>query len=110
MNLIKKYTERYAYQIEYSEEDKVYIARCAELPDVLAHGKSDTDAIKEIKLAVEGVLKWMKEDKEALPEPFCYHKFSGELRLRMSQEKHRQVAIQAKLQGVSMNQYILSRI
>ncbi|MBF0207858.1 MAG: type II toxin-antitoxin system HicB family antitoxin [Oligoflexia bacterium] len=107
---LKNYIDRYAYQIEYSEEDKIYISRCAELPDLLAHGKTDIDALKEIKVVVGETLKWMEEEGEDFPEPLSHHKYSGELRIRMSQEKHRQVALKAKLQGVSMNQYILSRI
>ena len=52
----------------------------------------------------------MADDKEEIPEPFCLHKFSGEFRVRMPPEKHRKIAIEANLAGVSMNQYIVSKL
>ena len=67
-------------------------------------------ALKEIKVVALETLKWMKEDGEKLPEPFSLHKFSGEFRVRMTPEKHRKIAIESSLQGVSMNQFIVNKL
>jgi predicted HicB family RNase H-like nuclease len=52
----------------------------------------------------------MKKEGEEIPEPFSLHKFSGEFRVRMPPEKHRKIAIEASLQGVSMNHFIVSKL
>ncbi len=110
MKRLKDFANKYSYNIEFNSDDSIYIARCAELPSLAAHGKSQEDALKEIKVAVLGALEWMQKDGEELPEPFSLHKFSGEFRVRMPPEKHRKIAIEANLQGVSMNHFIISKL
>ena len=110
MKELNKYIAKYSYNIEYDQDDEIYLARCAEFPSLIAHGDNQEMALKEIKTAVLGALKWMKKDRQAFPEPFSLHKFSGEFRVRMPPEKHRKIAIEANLQGVSMNQLIVGKL
>jgi predicted RNase H-like HicB family nuclease len=110
MKKLKDAANKYSYNIEFDTDDDIYIAKCAELPALAAHGKTQEEALKEIKVAVLGTLEWMQEEGEEIPEPFCLHKFSGEFRVRMPPEKHRKIAIEASLQGVSMNQFIVSKL
>ena len=110
MKKIKDLANKYSYHLEYDPTDNIYIARCAELPDLMAHGNAQEQALKEIKVAVLGTLKWIKKEKESLPEPLCLHKFSGQLRIRMSPEKHKKIAIESSLQGTSMNQFIINKL
>jgi len=51
--LIKEYT----YRVEWSEEDKLYIARCLEFSSLATHGNTAEDALKEIKKVVEETIK-----------------------------------------------------
>ena len=110
MKHLNEYANQYSYNIEYDPDDKIYIGSCAEMPSLNAHGDTQELAIKEIKKVVLAALKWLADDKEEIPEPFCLHKFSGEFRVRMPPEKHRKIAIEANLAGVSMNQYIVSKL
>ena len=110
MNKLKDLTNKFSYNIEFDVDDNIYIARCAELSSLLAHGKTQEEALKEIKVVVLETLKWMEEDGEKIPEPFSLHKFSGEFRVRMPPEKHRKIAIESSLQGVSMNQFIVNKL
>lgn len=107
---LEDYAKKYSYNIEFDAEDDIYVARCAELPSIAAHGKSQDKALQEIRKAVTAALKWMSKEKETLPEPFSLHKFSGEFRVRMTPEKHRKIAIESNLAGVSMNQFIVSKL
>lgn len=107
---MKDLIDKYTYRVEWSEEDKTHIATCLELPTLKAHGKKIETAIKAIKKVVSATLKWMKDEKEEIPEPFSIRQFKGNLTLRTSPEVHRQLASQAAEQGVSINQYILSRV
>lgn len=49
-------------------------------------------------------------DGKPIPEPLTLQDFSGKFVLRVPVEVHRKVAINAKRQGVSINQYLLSKI
>jgi len=110
MKDLKSFINKYSYNIEFDADDNIYIAKCAELPGLLAHGKTQESALKEIKIAATAALELMSKKEIDLTEPLGLHKFSGEFRLRMPPEKHRKIAIEASLQGVSMNQLILSKI
>jgi predicted HicB family RNase H-like nuclease len=110
MKGIKGLIEKYTYRVEWSEEDQTHLASCLELPSLKAHGSTSEKALKEIKLVVEEALAWLKEDGEEFPEPFGMKQFKGNLTLRTSPEMHRKIAMKAAEQGVSINQYILSKI
>ena len=69
MSNLKDYVNKYSYNINFDAEDNIYIARCVELTSISAHGKSQEDAIKEIKVAVLNILECLKKDGEKIPEP-----------------------------------------
>lgn len=105
-NIVNKYT----YRIEWSEEDQVFIASCLEFPGLAAHGDTTENALKEIKLVIKESIKWLEEENKPVPQPLGVKKFKGNLTLRIPPEIHRELAIKSAEQGVSVNQYILSRL
>ncbi len=102
--------DRYTYREEWSEEDGVYIARCLEFPSLLAHGESPESALSELRGVVASVVEDMTQTGESLPEPFGSKVYSGKLVLRLPKELHRGVAIRAAEEGVSLNQYLISKL
>ena len=110
MKQIQSLIHKYSYHIAYNSEDGIYIALCAELPDLMAHGNTQEQALKEAKVAVLGALKWLKKEKKDFPKPLCLRDFSGHFRIRMSPEKHRKIAMEASLQKISMNQFIINKL
>jgi predicted RNase H-like HicB family nuclease len=102
--------EKYTFRVEWSEEDKAHIARCLEFPSLAAHGPTAAKALREIESVVIAAIEWMQEDGEPIPEPLGLKKFRGNLTLRVPSELHRQLAIESAEQGVSINQYVLSKI
>jgi predicted HicB family RNase H-like nuclease len=76
----------------------------------MAHGDTPNKALTEIEQVLEESIKWLEEAKEPVPEPFGLKKFKGNLTLRVPAEIHRKLAIKSAEEGVSVNQYILSRI
>jgi predicted HicB family RNase H-like nuclease len=107
---IKELPKSFNYNISFDSEDKIYIAKCAELPDLMAHGKTQVEALNEILKVVVSTLKWLKEEGSELPKPFSLINFSGKIGLRMTPEQHRHVAIKASLLGISINKYITSKL
>jgi predicted HicB family RNase H-like nuclease len=76
----------------------------------MAHGDTPKKALAEIEKVVEESIKWLVEEKEPIPEPFGLKKYKGNLTLRVPMEIHRKLVIKSAEEGVSVNQYILSRI
>ncbi|MCL1910919.1 MAG: type II toxin-antitoxin system HicB family antitoxin [Leptospirales bacterium] len=105
-----KPAEKYTYRVEWSEEDNVHIARCLEFKSLAAHADTAGKALVEIEKVVEETIKWLEDEKEPIPEPFGIRKFKGNLTLRVPVELHRYLAMKSAEEGVSLNQYILSKI
>ena len=98
--------EHYLYSVGWSEADDSFVARVAEFPSLAAHGDTQEEALSEIKDVVGFVLNDLKESDEPIPEPFGKRSFSGKLVLRMPEYMHRQLAIEAMQQGISLNQLL----
>ena len=106
----RKEAAKYTFRIEWSAEDNCHVARCLEFPSLTAHGKTSEDALREIEFVVDETIKWLKEEGEKIPEPLGMKTFKGNLTLRVPAEKHRELAMRALEEGVSINQFILARI
>ena len=97
---------KYTFRTQWSEEDQVHISHCLEFPSLSAHGDSPEAALNEIQIVVSESIKWMKSEKEEVPEPLGSKAFSGKYPLRITPELHRELAMRAAEQKVSLNQYI----
>jgi len=98
--------EQYLYSVGWSEEDEAFVARVAEFPSLAAHGETQEEAMREIRNVVGFVIQDLTESNELIPEPFGKRSFSGKLVLRMPEYMHRQLAIEAMRQGISLNQLL----
>lgn len=107
---MKNNIEKYTYRIEWSEEDSAHIAKCLEFPSLAAHGSTPDEALRQIEFVVKETIAWLIEEGEDVPIPFGIKKFRGHLTLRVPIEKHRELAIRSAEEGVSVNQFILSRL
>lgn len=102
--------EKFTYRVEWSEEDQTHVAYALEMPSVKAHANSAEGALREVKIPLELALLDMAENNEKIPEPLSVQNFKGNLSVRTTPEKHREIAVRASESGVSINQYILSKI
>lgn len=96
----------YCYTVAWSEDDRAYLARVAEFPSLAAHGDTQETSLRQIRFVVSAVLRDLKKSGEPIPKPFGRTKFSGRLNLRMPGYLHRQLAVEAAQQGISLNQLI----
>lgn len=102
--------EDYAYRVWWSQEDGAYIATVAEFPSLSCVEETQADAFFGIVDIVGCVLEDMAAAGETVPAPFASRSYSGKFALRMPPEKHRQLAIEAAEQHVSLNQLVVSRL
>jgi len=98
--------DHYRYSVSWSEEDQIFIARVSEFSLLSAHGDTQEEAIKELRGLVKFVLEDLASSGEPVPQPISERNFSGKINLRMPQFLHRELTLEAKEQGVSLNQLI----
>ncbi len=60
---------RYAIEIFYSDEDNGYMAVVPELSGCSAFGKTEEDALQEIKTAIQLWLETAKKEGRGIPQP-----------------------------------------
>jgi len=68
-------------------------------------GETIEDAYRNAEDAKHEWLAAAIEDDIAVPEPDSIEDYSGQFKLRLPRSLHRQLALQSKREGVSMNQY-----
>ena len=102
--------KHYTYRVRWSLEDEEYLATVAEFPSLSWLEPDMHAALSGLVTLVEGVIADMEATGEAIPEPLSSRSFSGNIRLRLPPEQHRELAMRAADEGVSLNRLICSLI
>ncbi len=93
----------YSQSVAWSIEDKMYVAVCPELDNLMALAATEEVAVKELKIAIGLVLEDMAASGEEPPPPQTHATHSGQFRVRIPRSLHAKLVIQAKREGVSLN-------
>lgn len=99
--------ENFSVNVVWSNEDNCFIATIPEFDGLSAHGDTREEATKEAQIALEGFIEVMKEDGEEIPKPQTLNSFSGQTRIRLPKNLHRELSQQAHNENVSLNTYIV---
>ena len=62
----------YSVLIQYDNRDSIYVAKIPELSGCIAHGNTQEDAMREIKIALELWLETANEAGMVIPEPMLF--------------------------------------
>lgn len=92
------------------EAGNYFAARVLEFDGCIATGETKEEAHNNIYEVLEGFIEVMIEEGEEVPEPISDGDFSGNLRVRMPKSLHKNLSQAAKLEGVSLNQYIVHKL
>ena len=107
----KSWIPKYAYLVQWSEEDQAFVVSVNELKGCMTHGDSQEHALEMAFQAVEGYLESMSSDGEEIPKPVALTTFSGNFPLRMTPELHRVIALEAMKHGYkSVNKFIVEKL
>lgn len=101
---------KYAFRVRWSKEDGEYLATVAEFPSLSWLDENQAEAFSGIVNLVKEVVEDMQEAGEQIPEPLSERNYSGNVRLRIPPEQHRELAIRAAEEGVSLNRLLCSLI
>jgi predicted RNase H-like HicB family nuclease len=63
---------KYEIIIYWSNEDDAFVAEVPELPGCMAHGSTQTDALKNINEAMELWIDVARKHGDTIPEPMCH--------------------------------------
>jgi predicted HicB family RNase H-like nuclease len=105
-----KLSDKYAYRVIWSEKDQEFVGLCAEFPSLSWFSSHPEAALRGIRKIVDNVLQDMDEHEESPPKPLSCRKFSGKFVVRIPPELHRNLAIQAKEQGISLNRLVSAKL
>lgn len=101
---------QYAYSVVWSPEDEEFVATVAEFPSLSWMDDDQIDALAGLRTLVQEVLEDMQANGEEVPKPLMERAYSGNIKLRVSPEKHRDLSRAAAQQGVSLNRYLSERL
>jgi len=107
--MTNKTTERYPADIFWSDEDEGFVALARDLPGCSAWGATQADAIAELQQAIAASIDALSAAGNAIPppsKPATENQFSGKILLRIPRGLHAKLAANARVEGVSLNQYI----
>lgn len=100
----------YTYRVTWSAEDGEFLATCAEFPSLSWLASSQIEALQGLEGMLREVIADMEEQGEQVPEPFAERSYSGKFNLRVGESLHRELAIHAAEDGMSLNQYVLRKL
>lgn len=101
---------RYTYRVTWSVEDDEYVATCLELPSMSWLASTQEDALHGLRDAIAEVVKDLEDSGEPVPDPLSSRSYSGKFNLRVGEQLHRKLAIEAAEERLSLNQYVVRRL
>lgn len=102
--------DKYTYRLEWSNEHGGHFARCIEFPGIIAYGENPEEALSEIKSLIFEMVGWLREENEPVPEPVDLRTYTGNITLHISPLKHKELFIKSSEVGLTLNQYIVSKV
>jgi antitoxin HicB len=103
----------YPLDIFWSEEDRGFIAEARDLPGCSAWGSTEEEAAREARDAIASWIQAAKATRRKVPSPTVatpVENYSGKFIVRVPKNLHARLARDARKEGVSLNQYVLSRL
>ena len=102
--------DRYTYRLTWSEDDGEYVALCAELPSLGWLANTPEAALRGVRKVVAEVVCDLQAENEPVPAPWATRSYSGRFVVRVPEEVHRRLAIQAAESGVSLNRLASAKL
>jgi len=86
------------------------VGPCAEFGSLSWLAATPEKAPREIRKVVADVVSDMKANGEAVPEPLSSKRYNGKFMVRVPPEVHRQVALEAAEEAISLNRLVSAKL
>lgn len=90
----------------YTAPEGGYVAEIEDLPGCITEGETLEEVFQRIEDTRRAWIEIQYEDGSEIPLPRTEQRYSGKFVVRIPKGLHRQLAEEAKRQGVSLNQYV----
>jgi predicted HicB family RNase H-like nuclease len=100
----------YTYRVAWSAEDGEFVATCLEFPSLSWLAGSQVDALQGLEAVVRDVVADLDAQGEQVPVPLSERQFSGKFNVRVGEHLHRDLAMHAAEDGMSLNQYVVKKL
>lgn len=100
----------YTYRVSWSPEDEEFVATCLELPSLSWLAPTQDEALHGLRDLVDNVVADLERNDEPIPEPLSSRTYSGKFNLRVGERLHRELAIKAAEEHLSLNQYVIRKL
>ena len=102
--------DHYTYRVTWSPEDGEHVGLCVEFPSLSWLAPTPEEALSGVRSLVAEVVADMQANGEEVPAPLAEKHYSGEFKVRIPPELHRQLALMAAEQGVSLNRLASAKL
>ena len=102
--------DHYTYRVTWSADDAEHIGLCAEFASLSWLAPTPEEALSGIRAVVADVVKDLRASGELVPDAIAERRYSGQLRVRIPPLVHRQLALQAAEEGVSLNRLASAKL
>ena len=102
--------DHYTYRVTWSPEDGEHLGMCIEFPSLSWLAETPEEALAGVRKVVAEVVSDLRANGEPVPQPLSEKHYSGEFRVRIPPELHRQLALMAAEQGVSLNRLASAKL
>jgi len=102
--------DRYTYRITWSEDDEEHVGLCVEFPSLSWLAKTPEAALLGIRKVVDEAVTDMRNNGETPPAPISSRPYSGKFLVRVPPEVHRELALKAAEEGVSLNRLVSAKL
>ena len=103
-------SDHYTYRVTWSAEDEEHVGLCTEFPSLSWLAPTPDEALTGIRKLVSDCGEDLRAEGEEPPQPFADRNYSGKFIVRVPPETHRDLAIRAAEEGVSMNRLVGARL
>jgi len=92
------------------EVESYYVGKVLELEGCMTDGETQEETLINLREAMWGWIETKLENGFDVPEPISESNASGKFTLRLPKTLHVRLTMEAKQEGVSLNQYALYKL
>ena len=100
----------YSYRVSWSAEDDEFVATVVEFPSLSWLAPSQMEALQGLETLLAKVIADMQQQGEEVPQPISERSYSGKFNLRLGEKLHRDIALRAAEENLSINQWVVRKL
>jgi len=108
--MLREYVARPYSRILVPDSSGRYFAEVLEFPGCFSEGHTPGQAMDNLNEAMAAWIEAALESGQSIPDPVATAGYSGRVLLRLPKSLHREAARRAEMDGVSLNQYLVTAI